>query len=228
MEQQQRSLVFTAAVGLIILAIIVGSIYYLVKFIQGRVSSSNQTAPVREQQIASSSANFDDGTAGQPQIIDLSSSAPQASINPNRPQPSASSNTQGTSGKKVYNSGDFQLAYPNNWGVIKCTDSQNFEFDPQNPANSSLDCDLATKPITVVVSDITGCEGEVSKVGNLDVVKSQASEGGYTKYQWCTKTTPVLNITHRVSQGGETATSKQDFSKQIEEMIANLSFTRGS
>lgn len=226
MEQQQRSLVFTAAVGLIILAIIVGSIYYLVKFIQGRVSNSKQTAQV-EEQVASGSANI--GGSFEPQTINFSSTAPQSGTSSNPSQPGTSANTQNPpSGKKVYKADDFQLAYPNNWGVLRCSNSQNFEFDPQSPTDSSLSCDLATKPITVVVADIRGCQGEASKVGNLDVVKSQASEDGYTKYQWCTKTTPVLNITHRVSQNGETATSKQDFSKQVEDIIANLSFTRGS
>jgi hypothetical protein len=231
MEQQQRSLVFTAAVGLIILAIIVGSIYYLVKFIQGRVSSSRQTVQTQTQQAASTSATVSNGNSGAVNITPTGS--PASSSAPQNRAPQTGGNTpaaqnQPASGKKVYNAGDFQLTYPNTWGIAKCSNSKNFEFDPQNPADSSIVCDLATKAVTVVVSDIKGCEGETSKVGNIDVVKSQANDGGYIKYQWCTKTTPVLNITHRVSQDGERATSKQDFSKQIEDMISNLSLTRGS
>lgn len=215
MEQQQRSLVFTAAVGLIILAIIVGSIYYLVKFVQSRVSSSRQTQ-VQTEQIASGSATPANGSNQITQVFKT-------------PTPVTQSNNRAQSpDKKVYNAGDFQFTYPNTWGVVKCSNSQNIEFDPQNNTDSTIVCDLATKPITLVIADIKGCEGESAKVGNVDVIKSQVSEGGYTKYQWCTKTTPVLNITHRVSQNGERATSKQDFSKQIEEMISNLSLTRGS
>ena len=221
MEQQQRSLIFTAAVGLIILAIIVGSIYYLVKFIQGRVASNSQNpspsvTEIAEDFIATPSGSIQGGT------IQLSS-----------PLPSARAQVPVTGGnpasdKKVYNAGDFQLTYPKAWGIVTCTTSKNVEFDPIASADSNIPCDVALKPITVVVGSISGCEGPLSKLGNVEVSKSQASEAGYTKYQWCTKTTPSLNITHRVSQGGERATSKQDFSKQVEEMIANLSFGRGS
>jgi hypothetical protein len=51
---------------------------------------------------------------------------------------------------------------------------------------------------------------------------------GYTRYEWCTKTVPALYITHRVSNDGSPATSKEDFSKQVEDMIMKLTFARGS
>ena len=218
--EQQRSLVFTAAVGLIILAIIVGSIYYLVKFIQGRVASNSQSPDVNVEQIAQEDTNPDGGS-----IQGLETDSPDSE---GQSQTPPAAGNQNPAGKKVYNGGDFQFTYPDTWGVMKCDNSQNLELDPTNPADSSIACEIATKPVTVVVGDITGCEGETTKVGNVDVVRSQQSEDNYTRYQWCTKTTPVFNITHRVSQGNERATSKQDFSKQVEEMIANLSFSRGS
>jgi len=228
MEQQQRSLIFTAAVGLIILAIIVGSIYYLVKFVQGRVASNKQSPQASVTQIAEDFAVSSGGIIQDPQnaspaatpIFVVSASPRAAQV------PQTGTNT--ASDKKVHNSGQYQLVYPKNWGILSCTNSGNTELDPLNGQDQSLACELAVKPITIVVGDIKGCEGEASKVGNVDVVKSQASDGGYTKHQWCTKTTPVLNITHRVSTGGERATSKEDYSKQIEEIIANLTFTRGS
>ena len=216
MEQQQRSLIFTAAVGLIILSIIVGSIYYLVKFIQGRVATSRQTTQTTEQ-VADGSANPDSSFEG-------AELTPEG--NNGIPNPQVSGNPG--SDKKVYNGGSFQLVYPNNWGVVTCDNAQNFELDPGSSADSKITCDRATKSVTVVVGDVRGCEGDVSKVGNVDVVKSQGADGNYIKYQWCTKTTPVLNITHRVSPDGEPATSKEDYSSKIEEMISSLSFSSGS
>ena len=216
MEQQQRSLVFTAAVGLIILAIIIGSVYYLVKFIQGRVATSRQT-PQTSHSIAQNSEATNSGDILTPGII----------TDPQTPSQNSTGDNQ-ASDKKVYNAGNLQLVYPNSWGALTCDNSLNVEFDPTNPADARVSCGTASKPLTVLIGEVGGCEGETSKIGNTDVVKSQATEGSYTKYQWCTKTTPVLNITHRVSQDGEPATSKQDYSRQVEEMISTLSFTSGS
>lgn len=213
MEQQQRSLIFTAAVGLIILAIIVGSIYYLVKFIQGRVASSGQTPQSSVETIVQASAS-PEGTGVQGSQFSLS------------PQGQAAGNVGSDS--KIYNGGNFQLTYPKKWGSVKCTNSKNLELDPLNPQDSSIACDIATKPLTILVDDISGCVGETVKIGNIDIIKSQVNLDGYIKYQWCSKTEPVLNISHRVSQSGERATTKQDFSKQVEEMIARLTFSRGS
>lgn len=215
MEQQQRSLVFTAAVGLIILAIIVGSIYYLVKFLQGRVASSLKPQASVETIAQASSSPEGGNIAG-------------AEITPgNIPQTTASE--QGPlSDKKVLNAGDFQLAYPKSWGRLTCTNSQNFEFDTGNSADAKIACDFALKPVTVIIESINGCEGQTVKIGNIEVIKSKKIVDGYTAYQWCSKTTPLLNITHRVSQGGEKATSTQDYSKQIEEIISTLTFARGS
>lgn len=218
MEQQQRSLIFTAAVGLIILAIIIGSVYYLVKFIQGRVATSRQTVQTSEN------------IALNPTATDSGSLTPGVITDPADPTVPLSPTTQpqNSSDKKVLSVANFQLVYPNNWGALTCNNSSNVEFDPSSQVDSKVPCETATKPVTILVGEVKGCEGETTKIGNVDVVKSQVSEGSYIKYQWCTKTTPVLNITHRVSEGNEPATSKQDFSKQIEEMISNISITRGS
>lgn len=219
MEQQQRSLIFTAAVGLIILAIIVGSIYYLVKFIQGRVASNNQTPVPSVTEIAT-----DFATPG--------SSPVDGSVAPVVPgSPAASPRIQTGAAipdKKVHNVGEFQMAYPKAWGIVTCTNGKNVEFDPVNSADSNIACDIALKPVTVIVGDTRGCEGQTTKVGAIDVVKFQESKAGDIYYQWCTKTTPVLNITHRVSPQAKRGFSTQDFSKQVEEIIANLSFSRGS
>lgn len=222
MEEQQRSLIFTASVGLIILAIIVGSVYYLVKFIQGRVASSRQTPQASVQTIAQSSPN---GGSVQGEQI-----SPDAQGNDDQPPPQIADAGEVTmspdSGKKVYNSGDFQLSYPKNWGILMCTNSKNIELDPNNNADSKIACGTAIKPVTVLVSDIKGCEGGSIKIGNVDVIKSKKTLEDYAVYRWCTKTTPSLNITHRVSKTRERATSKEDYSKEVEEMIKGGIFTK--
>lgn len=215
MEQQQRSLFFTAAVGLIILAIIVGSVYYLVKFIQSRVASSRQSPQASVEIIAQASGSPEGGSVQGEQIFGASPGIiPQTGNLP--------------ADKKIYNSGSFQLIYPKNWGILTCNNSKNIELDPLSSSDNKITCESAVKPITVLLDNINGCEGENKKIGNTWVVKSKKVDGGYTLYRWCTKTDPVLNITHRVSKGGEKAVSPDDYSGQIEEMILKLTFVRGS
>lgn len=212
MEQQQRSLFFTAAVGLIILAIIVGSIYYLVKFIQGRVASSRQTQ-TSTQTTAQPSGSPEEGAEDE-QAFGISGDLPQTGS-------TATDN-------KTYDSGTFQLSFSKNWGLLACTNSANLELDPINSADSKIECAVASKPITIIVDNISGCSGDNIKIGNTALVKSKTVEGEYISYQWCTKTEPVLNITHRVSKNGEQATSPIDYSSQIEELISKLTFISGS
>lgn len=229
MEQQQRSLAFTAAVGLIILAIIVGSVYYLVKFIQSRVASSRQSPQASVETVAQASGSPEGGSVQGEQVsgdsIGVVPKTPSAS-DKIRVQPGQTDNPPAD--KKIYNSGTLQVRYPNKWGILTCTNSLHFELDPLSGADSKVACDSAAKPITVLVDNISGCEGENIKIGNMEVVKSRKVDGGYTAYRWCVKTDPVLNITHRVSTGGERAVSPNDYSSQIEEMISTLTFVRGS
>lgn len=222
MEQQQRSLIFTAAVGLIILAIIVGSIYYLVKFIQTRIASSKLTPQASVEMMAEASQS---GIIAGESVGEVpQGNAPQTTL----PATGISSADRSASlDNKLYNQGGFQLSYPKNWGMWTCVNSENFEFDPVNSEDKKVQCGTALKPITVLVDDISGCDGANTMIGNIEVVKSVQTVDGYISYQWCTKTNPVLNITHRVSKNGERAVSKDDYSAQIEDMISKLSFTAG-
>lgn len=224
MEQQQRSLIFTAAVGLIILAIIVGSIYYLVKFIQSRVASNRQAPQASVVSIGSDSPNAEgSNAAGQFQA----NQTPQSSISRTVPQTAGAINVSGD--KKIYNAGNFQLTYPKTWGILNCLNSNHFELDPVNSADSKIICSKAIKPITILVDEIDKCTGNNTKIGNIEIIKSKKVDiDGYTAYQWCTKTDPVLNITHRVSKNGEQATAQNDYSSQIEDMISKLTFAHGS
>lgn len=236
MEQQQRSLFFTAAVGLIILAIIVGSIYYLVKFIQTRVSSSKQPQASVETIAEASPSPVLENIQGE-QVIPQNTIQPvqgsiQSGASTARPTLTPTPETKGgitiAGDRKVFNSGSFQLSYLKAWGLLACTNSNNIELDPKSSADSKITCNYSVKPITILVGDNSGCTGDTANIGNVPVLRSKQSDAGYTKYQWCTKTVPVLNITHRVSPGNDPASSKEDYSKQIEEMISKLTFSRGS
>lgn len=204
MDAERKSLVATALVGLVVLAIIIGSIYYLIQFIRNR-----NTTNVGGNQITASATPSASG---------------QVAVDVNR------GNTQPVSGDfKTFNEGDFQVVYPKNWGVLTCSNSSNVELDPTNGQdNLKVACSTAVKPVTII-KDATGCaNGELIDLGSFKVSRTKATEGGYTRYEWCTKTVPALYITHRVSNDGSPATSKEDFSKQVEDMIAKLSFVRGS
>jgi hypothetical protein len=204
MDAERKSLVATALVGLVVLAIIIGSIYYLIQFIRNR-----NTTNVSNNQVTASASP---ASSGQVDVhIDHG-------------------NTNPVSGDyKVLNEGDFQVSYPKNWGVLTCSNSSNIEFDPTNAQdNLKVVCSVASKPVTII-KDATGCaNGELVDLGSFKVARTKATEGGYTRYEWCTKTVPALYITHRVSNDGSPATSKEDFSKQVEDMIMKLTFARGS
>lgn len=204
MDAERKSLVATALVGLVVLAIIIGSIYYLIQFIRNR-----NTTNVANNQITASATPSPVG---------------DVAVNVNQ------GNTAPISGDlKSFNEGDFQIAYPKNWGVLTCSNSSNVELDPTNGQdNLKIACSTAVKPVTII-KDATGCpNGELIDLGTFKVSRTKATEGGYTRYEWCTKTVPALYITHRVSDDNSPATSKEDFSKQVEDMIAKLSFVRGS
>ena len=203
MDPEKRSLIATALVGIVVLAIIIGSIYYLIQFIRNRQNPTN----VASNQVQASVAPAASGVV----------------INQVQDQ------NQGVSGDyKTYNAGEYQITYPKTWGLLTCTNSENVEFDPTNPADQKIDCSIATKPITIIKNAVACSNGTIADVGQIKVAKTKVNEGNYVRYEWCTKTVPALYVTHRVSPNGEQATSKEDYSKQVEDMISKLSFVRGS
>ncbi|MBI2593998.1 hypothetical protein HYW44_05145 [Candidatus Daviesbacteria bacterium] len=202
------------------MAIIVGSVYYLVKFIQSRVASSRQAPQASVETVAQTSGSPEGGSVQGQAISSPAITIPQTGNQAIQPRPIPE--------KKLYNSGTFQVSYPNTWGILNCTNSLHFELDPNSGVDSKSECSIAQKPVTILVDNIDGCGGENVKVGNTEVIKSKKVDGGYTAYRWCTKTDPVLNITHRVSKAGERAVSPIDYANQIEEIISKLTFSRGS
>jgi hypothetical protein len=198
---RKKTLIVTGIVLLIILALIFAAVFYLVRTIQNRQSSSKTLFPTG---------------SSSPAITPSITPTPVSGAQP-QPQPQ-------TSGK-VYKGSSFQLNYPVTWGVLTCNNSQNFELDPQSSADQpAVLCDRAVKPITVLVTDNLRCTGETVTMGTHQVIRSQdGNKGGAVDYRWCVVTSGVdLDITHRANPAGGPATSKEDFSAQIEQMISTL------
>lgn len=213
MDSERRSLIATAIVGLIVLAIIIGSIYYLIQFIRNR--QSGQTANTQQTRSVNPEATTTPGVS----VAQIDQAA-QGQSNPQ---------TGSNSAYKVFNEGEYQITYPKNWGLLTCNNSTSVEFDPTNSGDQlKVACDRAVKPVTVIKNSVGCAGGENVKLGNYDVSRTKAQEGNYTRYEWCVKSQPPLYITHRVSGAGDPATSREDFSKQVEELISRLSFVRGS
>lgn len=198
MDQQSRLIVFGAA-AFIIFAAIAGGVVYLVRTPQSRVEAPTETT------------------------TDLSSRLPVVSSNPSEaavtPPP----------GMKIYTGQKFGFNYPEGWGLVTCANSENLELDPANGADAKdIVCDVALKPITVLMADRLSCSGETVTLGGRQVVQSKVSSGGDTNYRWCVAIgDKALDITHRVSLSGSRATSKEDFSVAIEQVIMTIS-TPGS
>src|SRR3989344_6814949 len=204
--EDRRSVIISAIIGILVLALIIGVIIYLIRFILNRPSNPGQT-PEPEPTI-------EESTQPNP------SKTPRSSASP-RPSGTATPNT----GLTVYKGEGFEISYPRNWGILTCSNSQNIEFDP----NSSQDqlkvyCDVAQKPITVLVNSNTCSGGENGSKGGINFVKTKKQTAQFLSYKWCLKTTPALEVSHRVSDSGGRATSKQDFSAQIEELISRIKF----
>lgn len=202
MDDRTRTLVVTTIVLLIILALIAGVIFYISRIIRTRQQGSViQTSPKGTITIVSPSPSSTDSVETREET----------------PAPSPE-NT------KSYKGQGFTLNYPKNWGLLTCSNSQNFELDPTNSQDQlKVNCDVAQKPITVLVGG-GNCQGQQMSKGGVTFTKSKTDTQNGADYAYCTKTTPALEITHRVSPTGSRATSKEDFSSQIEEMISKISF----
>lgn len=194
---QRRVLTLAGILGVLILAIIIGTIVYLTHSFE---------------------------STSTPRVVTSNPS----SIPVYSPLPSASALGRQTGvNTKVYTGGGFQIQYPTSWGLLTCNNSHNIEFDPTNGADQlNFSCNRSIKPITILVGPAS-CSGTTIKLGSVSVVKSVNTTGGEIDYRWCTQTSPMLDITHRVAQSG-TATSINDYSSQIEDIISKIYFGAGS
>lgn len=199
--EEKRTLIIAGVIAVIALILLGGLIYYLVKTFIGSRNNVVTSSPAPSSYVG----------------------LPSTGVSPT-PQPSSNPNL------KTYTGSNFQLSYPSSWGILTCNNSSNFEFDPTNSNSQNVSCDVAQKPITVLVGNSSGCGGTTMQLGNNSVLYSkQTTTDGYIKYEWCTQGGPtVLNITERVSPNGEQATSVRDYSSEVEQMISSLRFGGGS
>lgn len=223
--EQNRALAVVGIIVVLVLAIILGTLFYLNKTFQKNTPKKVATttpAPTLTtfplSTPAPTSSNISSGTSNQG----------STTITP--PITSGSSSSVTVSGdSKIYNGSGFQLKYPKNWGLLTCNNSQNFELDPTSSNDSpNYACDLAVKPITILVGN-NDCSGVSETINGINVVKSvKTYANGGIDYDWCTQTTPALHMSNRVDPTGARATSKTDYSYQVEQIISSLSFSGGS
>jgi hypothetical protein len=206
---QRRIVVVATAVGFLILAIILGTIFYLSQNINKSASNKVVTSsPLPATSIPTATSSPSPKASGK------ASASPSAA-----PEVSAPA----IAGTKVYSGQNFSIAYPQNWGLLTCSNSSSIELDPLNSTDSlKVSCSYATKPITIISKNITSCPGDPMTLGANQVFKSRRYLTDGVDYRWCIKGTPGLDITHRVSLGGQRATSKEDFSVAVEEMISRI------
>lgn len=125
--------------------------------------------------------------------------------------------------KKNVNSVGVNFSFPNNWGVLSCSNSSNFELDPSNSSDSRIVCDIAQKPITVLVNSNLVCKGQPTNISGMNVLKYRVENARGVDYQWCFSKNGVnYNITHRVSPTAVRGTSTDDYSAKVEEMIGSV------
>ena len=195
MDSKTRSIVI-GAVALIILAAITGTAIYVGKAAKNKAG---------EQKTA------DGSLSGLPVVPADSSITPGV--------------TAESGNRKNYQGLGFIIPYPKSWGLLTCANSRNFELDPTDETDlKNIKCDFALKPVTVLVGKRSNCLGESVKLGNNQVIRSKTitADGGID-YHWCVNMDDTaLDITHRVSSLGSRATSKEDFSLQVEQMIGEI------
>lgn len=197
--ENKRAVVIAAIIALVVASVIVGVIILLTSLLRGRVSGP---------------------------VVVTSTPAPVTSITSGSNPPAASQLSPTTSSNiKMVSVGGYTMSYPKQWGILKCSNSQSLEFDPSNGTDQlNVMCDYAVKPITILVSSNLGCPGEAATLGDSKVIRSKTVTTDGTDYRWCVFGTgsDYLDVTHRVSTSGSRATSKDDFSSQIEQIISTI------
>lgn len=207
MDERTKTLLVSAFVLIVILAIIFGIIFSVIRIIQNRRTATN-ASPSPSALVLQNSP----GPTSQPIIQDGQSVSP---IVTPVPRPSGDFDT--------YNKGGISFNYPRSWGILSCSNSQNLELDPLNNTDQlNFACDIALKPITILVGSSNCPAGETGSKGGVNFTKSQISTPTGVNYAWCTQTSPSLEITHRVSRDGSRATSTRDFSAEIENLISTI------
>ncbi|MDO8639188.1 MAG: hypothetical protein Q7R43_06440 [Candidatus Daviesbacteria bacterium] len=199
MDPRNKVIIF-GGVGLLILAGVLVSLFYVLK--SAKVGSLTQPASV-------------------PNSL---SRLPSIATTPSATNTNINSTVPILSDDKIFKGQGFTLSFPNNWGLLTCGNSNNFEFDPNGGDMKNVACDNALKPVTFVVVSRLNCSGDPVKLGNNHVTKTKTiSDNGDVSHRWCTMVGNIgFDISHRVSSSGSRATSKNDYSKEVEKIITSL------
>lgn len=208
------NLIAAIIVIILVLAVVFGTILYLTKSFGGRINLFGSLPKVTSLPIKTSN----------PIATSSPSSTKQVTSNPIISTPVPTIVSVG-GGKSIYYAKGFQIQYPANWGVLSCTTSSNFEFDPYNSANQKLSCDRAVKPITVLIDQGLACRGDLKKIGSHQVYVSKVAYRDWLTNEYClNESGRNIDITNRVATTGAIGTGKDDFSSQVEQMISTISF----
>lgn len=222
---ERRTLLVTGIVVVLIIALIIGVIWYLFNFIKARQNQPAATSDIFPRTSATIIVSSQPSQAPQGTVAPIATSVPVAAKTPTPtviPTPISNPSNPAT---KIYTGSGFTITYPKTWGLLTCNNSKNFEFDPYNSTDQlNFGCNFAVKPITVIVGQ-TSCPGSIVTLGTTKVIKSVKTGTKGTIYRWCTQTSPMLDITHRTASTTQTGYSKDDFSAHIEEIISKSTFS---
>lgn len=216
MDPQRRTLIVTGAVLLIILLIIFGTVFFLIRTILKPSGTPNPTPTSRVSLFPTASGAPGASLPGE------TTASPAPFNSTNQPAPA--------SGLETFNGPVFQMQYPNSWGILTCNNSRNVELDPTSTVDQlNIACNYAQKPVTILVGQNTCVGGQIVSLGSVQVRKIVGpiltdTGGSGNQYHWCTQTSPALDITHRVGTGR--AFSASDYSSQVEQVISSLKFAQ--
>lgn len=216
MDSRTRSIIFGAITIVVVAALIVGVVYFIRSSRERRASLeelSNNNLPGLEISVS-------------PEVTTPSPRNIKPTITPRISVPPANSQTD--SQNQTYIGQGFNLQYPVSWGLLTCSNSDNFEFDPlTNTDQPNFSCNRAVKPVTVLIKDSFSCSGETVRLGANQVIKSKTTNQKGTNYLWCVPVgTKTLEITHRVSLGGTyQGYGNVDASLEVEKMISTIAPT---
>lgn len=201
--ENKKAVIIAAVIALVVAVVIVGAIIFLTSLLRGRVSRpivlTSSPTPVTSNST----------TNALPSTGQLAPTPPSTTV----------------ANVKIVSVGGYTMSYPNNWGILKCSNSQSLEFDSYNSTDQlSVVCDYAVKPITILVTGNLNCPGETVTLGGNKAIRSKTASVDGVDYRWCVigSENTYLDITHRVSSSGGRATSKDDVSAQIEQMISTI------
>jgi cytoskeletal protein RodZ len=142
-------------IGIILVAAVITVVVVLViNFVRSRTSAPKTNTPVTN-------------------VVEEIKTVPSANTN-NTPEVLPQT---GNTNKKSLNSVGNVFSFPG-WGVLTCSNSANFEFDPTDGRDNRVVCDIAQKPITVLVNNAAVCKGEMTTINGVSVQKYQVENIG--------------------------------------------------